>query len=81
MYQYLAGSLENQVCRIFHCSIKIAPKTDGRHFYKRYCENLVMNCCSCKIYSTQFISSGYTFNTLKGHDDKLIFILVETEIK
>ena len=66
---------------LFIAQLKLCQKNDGRHFYKRYCENLVMNCCSCKIYSTQFLSSGYTLNTFKYHDNNLIFILVDTEIK
>jgi len=65
----------------FIAQLKLRQKNDGRHFYKRFCENLVMNCCSCKIYSTQFISSGYTLNTFKDHDDNLIFILVDATVE
>ncbi len=81
MYQYLAGSLENQVCRFFHYSFKIEAKNDVSHFYKRCSENLAMKCFSCKIDNTQFLSSGLTLNTFKDHENNLLFILVYTEIK
>ena len=42
---------------------------------------LVMNCCYFKIDITKFVSSGYNLNTFNDHENKLIFIIVETEVK